>query len=173
MGTCVAGEVGEELVDAEPVGERTGGSPSTAFEAGVIAARRPLVAGRGDDLGAELVDDPVVGVRTAVGALRAEAGDQAQPVEGTQTALAEVQGREQGVGELERGQDAVVVEPAEQDAVAGGELGLDPQDGINHGVPLGERPEDTQGLLERWRLRVTGGLSCTVRQWWGSVRGSG
>jgi hypothetical protein len=94
-------------------------------------------------------------------------------VEGAEPALAEVQGREQGVGELERGQDAVVVEPAEQDAVAGGELGLDAQDGINHGVPLGERPEDTQGLLERWRLRVTGGLSCTVRQWWGSVRGSG
>jgi hypothetical protein len=72
MGTCVAGEVGEELVDAEPVGERTGGSPSTAFEAGVVAARWPFVAGCGDDFGAELVDDPVVRVRAAVGALGAK-----------------------------------------------------------------------------------------------------
>jgi hypothetical protein len=90
----------------------------------VVAARGPFVAGCGDDFGAELVDDPVVRVRAAGGALGAEAGDQEQSVEGAQAALAEVQGREQGVGDLERGQDAVVVEPAEQDAVAAGELGL-------------------------------------------------
>jgi hypothetical protein len=94
-------------------------------------------------------------------------------VEGAQAALAEVQGREQGVGELERGQDAVVVEPAEQDAVAGGELGLHAQDGIIHSVPQGERPADMQGLSEHGRLPMTGPVSCAVRHEWGSVRGSG
>jgi hypothetical protein len=42
----------------------------------------------------------------------------------------------------------VVVEPAEQDAVAGGELGLHAQNGIIHSVPPGERPADMQGLSE-------------------------
>jgi hypothetical protein len=37
----------------------------------------------------------------------------------------------------------VVVEPAEQDAVAGGELGLHAEDRIIHSVPRGEGPEDT------------------------------
>ena len=114
----------------------------------------------------------MVRVRAAVGALGAEAGDQAQLVEGAQAALAEVQGREQCVGELGRGQDAVVVEPAEQDAVAGGELGLHAQDGIIHSVHLGERPVDMQGLSEHGRLPVTGELTCAVRHGWGSVRGS-
>jgi serine/threonine protein kinase len=63
--------------------EAAGRGPGAAFEAGVVEARRPFVAGRGDDFGAELVDDPVVRVRAAGGALGAEAGDQAQPVEGS------------------------------------------------------------------------------------------
>ena len=104
----------------------------------MVPAWRPFVAACGDDFGAELVDDPVVRVRATVGALRPESGDQAQLVEGPQAALAEVQGREQGVRYLERGQDAMVVEPAQQGAVAVGELGLDAQDGIIHGVPQGE-----------------------------------
>ncbi|GAA3345460.1 hypothetical protein GCM10020358_52630 [Amorphoplanes nipponensis] len=46
------------------------------FRAGVVAAWGPFVAGCGDDLGAELVDDPVVRVGAAVGALGPEPGDQ-------------------------------------------------------------------------------------------------
>jgi hypothetical protein len=67
----------------------------------------------------------------------------------------------------------VVVEPAEQGAVAVGELGLDAQDGIIHGVPQGERPADVQGLSEHIGSRSIGGLTCAVSRRRGSVRGSG
>jgi hypothetical protein len=77
------------------------------------------------------------------------------------------------VCDLERGQDAVVVEPAEQEVVAGSELGLHPQYRIIHGVPQGEKPADMQGLSEHNRLALTGGLTCGVRTERGSVRASG
>jgi hypothetical protein len=69
VGAGVADEVGEELVDAEAVCERTGGGPPASLVGGVVAAGWVFVAGCGDDFGAELVDDPVVWIGAAVGAL--------------------------------------------------------------------------------------------------------
>jgi len=43
--------------------ERPDSGPAAAFQAGVVAAWGSLVAGCGDDFGAELVNDVVVGVR--------------------------------------------------------------------------------------------------------------
>jgi hypothetical protein len=62
MGAGVPGQVDEELVDAEPVRKRPGGGPPPPLGPGVVAPRWPLVAGGGNDLGAELVDDVVVRV---------------------------------------------------------------------------------------------------------------
>jgi hypothetical protein len=67
----------------------------------------------------------------------------------------------------------VVVEPAQQGAVAVGELGLHAQDGIIHGVPQGERPADVQGLSAHMGMRSIGGLTCAVSWRRGSVRWSG
>jgi hypothetical protein len=85
------------------------------------------------------------------------------------------------VGELERRQHAVVVQPAEQNAVPGGQLRLDPKDGIvdevsppsdADAVPTG-RPEDLQGLSEDMASAVTDGTTCGVSGRQGAVRGSG
>jgi hypothetical protein len=64
----------------------------------------------------------------------------------------------------------MVVEPAEQDPVAVGELGLYAQDGVIHGGRPGERPKDMQGLSEDNTTAVTGCLSCGVKTGQGSGR---
>jgi hypothetical protein len=141
-GAGVGGQVGEELVDAKPVVQSAGGGPPPPLGAGMIAARWSFVGGGRGDRGAELVDDVVVRVRAAVSALWPEPGHQLEAVQRAKPPLAEVQRAEQRMGDLEGGEHTVVVQPAQQDPVAVGELGLDSQNGIIHEdhAPRGRDP---------------------------------
>jgi hypothetical protein len=76
----VAGEVGEELVDADAVLQDAGDGPAAASGFGLAGPWWWLIAVYGDDLGAELVEDVVVGVGAAAGLEGAEPVDDADVV---------------------------------------------------------------------------------------------
>ena len=92
----------------------------------------------GDDLRAELVDDVVERERASVRAERPEPVHHVQGREAAEPVLGEVQGREQGMGELGRGEHAVVGEPFEEEMVAGCQHGLHAEDLVRHSGFLSE-----------------------------------
>ena len=104
VGAFVAGEVGEELVDAESVVEVAAGRDPMQPGGAVAPPRRRLSPGCGDDERAEVREGVVVRVAAARETERPEPLDQAQLGERGEVALGVVEAREQGVvGDLEAG----------------------------------------------------------------------
>ncbi len=132
VGTSVAGKVDEELVHPEQVRQvRPAGQMQPALPGGVLAGQ-VLAALRADDFDAELVEQVAVGVGAAVGFLRPEPVDHSEADELAQPALREVEGREQGVCDLEAGQHAMIGKPTEQGVITLRERREHSQGGVNH-----------------------------------------
>ena len=124
MGAGVGGEVGEEPVDPAQVAQVRPRRQVREPRAGITRARERVEALPGDDVVAELVEDVVVRERAAVGFLRPEPVDQRQPAQSLQPPLPERRRREQSTGDLRRGEDTVIVEPAEQEQITVGQTHL-------------------------------------------------
>ena len=145
MGAGVAGEVGEEAVDAEAVVQGAGGGDPADAVGGGGGPWWGLAAGGGDVQGAEVGQDVVPGVGAAAGSQWPEPVDQASAVQAEQAALGEPGRAEQGVGDLRGGEDVVVGEPAEQALVAIGKAGLQAEDGVGAPGSPGPGGGDPQG----------------------------
>lgn len=169
MGAGVAGQVDEDLVGTEQVRQVGPVGQVPAPLAGLVAAGNVLAALGGDEVDAGLVEHVVVGIRAAVGALGAEAGQDAGQGQRSQAFLGDVEAGEQGVGDLVAGEHTMVGEPAEQDQVPAGQPGLQAQDVIGHRQPPGSgdvpRGRPQEGSVAAARPELSGWVSCAVRCW--------